>query len=172
MVINGSTVYIRFSTDGVNFTTMATATNAVVDTGLELRETTNKYSAGQREMREAKRNWSVQGDGFVVFDSVNLTPDSLATYLENRQLLFVEVFGASDTQDFSWVGRGYLDANNTSASAEESNVYNLSLVGHRYFGYSWGDFTAQRALFNGGSAESISCANQVVEELRNIEITV
>lgn len=168
-VINGSTVYLNISADGgKTFGLVGFAQDASFNNGAGVRDVSTKFSAGQRDLAEAKREWSLSTGGLVVYAADDLTPVNLFDYLSGRQMVYVEMSGNNGELDFYQIGQATLTAAPIQGGVEDNQTYSATFEGHRYSGANWGDYTKDRGERLGATIEAVPCINQQVQLLRSI----
>jgi len=98
-IMNATDVVIQFSTDGVTYSEVGRCTSASLSVSMETRDTSNKDSAGWRELLEGQKSWSLSGDGLVTYNITGADGYSdLWGYLTGRTKLYVK-FGSTSTDE-------------------------------------------------------------------------
>jgi predicted secreted protein len=77
-IMNATDVLIQFSTDGVTYSEVGRCTSASLSVSMETRDTSNKDSAGWRELLEGQKSWSLSGDGLVC--TTSQVPTDIPTF--------------------------------------------------------------------------------------------
>lgn len=129
--INSSAYYVAISTDGgTTYTRIGMATECNLNTGMSPRETTNKFSAGWRELEEGKREWSVGGSGLVVYDDPDSDADPIDLFdlLTNRTKAKIK-FTTANAGDYEYEGDAFLTQYNQDAGTEDNLGYNFTFEG-------------------------------------------
>lgn len=128
-IMNATDVVIQFSTDDTTYSTVGRCTSASLSTSMETRDSSNKDSAGWRELLEGQRSWSLSGDGLV---SYNISGKSgfndLFGYVNGRTNLYVK-FGSTTTDEKYYSGQGYLTSLDQEAGMEDNTSYSFSFEG-------------------------------------------
>jgi predicted secreted protein len=129
--INASEYHVAISTDdGATYDRAGFAVDSNLNAGMSTRETSNKFSAGWRELAEAKREWSVAGSGLVVYDDVDgdLEPTDLFALYKNRTKVKVK-FTTANAGDYEYTGNAYLTVYNQDGGTEDNLGYNFTFEG-------------------------------------------
>lgn len=128
-IMNATDVLIQFSTDGTTYTTVGRCTSASLSVSMETRDTSNKDSAGWRELLEGQKSWSLSGDGLLTYNiSGKESYTDLFGYITGRTLLYVK-FGSTATDEKNYSGSGYLTSLDKEAGMEENATYSFSFEG-------------------------------------------
>ena len=132
--INGSDYVVEISTDGGSpWTGLANAQNASLTRGKDVRDVTNKYSGGYRELGTGgKKSWSMSTDGLVVFSDADsrLTPDDLHGFWEQDALLdFRFTRHDGNTGDFQYSGKGVISQFDENGGTEDDQTYSITIEG-------------------------------------------
>ena len=129
-VMNSTDVVIGISTDsGVTYSSIARATSASLSLNMDVRETTNKDSAGWRELLEGLKSWSLSADGLVCFNtSGKLTISDLFGHLNSRTLITVK-FGSAGTGEKVYSGTAFVTAISQDGGFEDNVTYSVSFEG-------------------------------------------
>jgi predicted secreted protein len=116
-------------------TLIAYATSGSVSINHNARESSNKESAGWKEIMEGQRDWEVSCEGMVAFLTLaagavgGKTVDELFTsYIATRASLTVS-FESSESGDKMWSGTAYMSSISMDAPNEESTTYSVSFTG-------------------------------------------
>jgi len=125
-IMNATDVLIQFSTDGVTYSEVGRCTSASLSVSMETRDTSNKDSAGWRELLEGQKSWSLSGDGLVTYNIASADGYSdLWGYLTGRTKLYVK-FGSTTTDEKYYSGQGFLTSLDQEAGMEDNVTYSLS----------------------------------------------
>ena len=82
--INGTDVILEISADsGSSYDKIMFLTSANLSTSMDVRDISNKSSAGWREILEAQKSWSLSGDGFVTYSTL-ADSDNTGTIVSNH----------------------------------------------------------------------------------------
>jgi len=128
-IMNATDVLIQFSTDGVTYSEVGRCTSASLSVSMETRDTSNKDSAGWRELLEGQKSWSLSGDGLVTYNITGADGYSdLWGYLTGRTKLYVK-FGSTSTDEKYYSGQGYLTSLDQEAGMEDNVTYSFSFEG-------------------------------------------
>ena len=128
-IMNATDVLIQFSTDGVTYSEVGRCTSASLSLSMETRDTSNKDSAGWRELLEGQKSWSLSGDGLVTYNITGADGYSdLWGYLTGRTKLYVK-FGSTSTDEKYYSGQGYLTSLDQEAGMEDSVSMSFSFEG-------------------------------------------
>ena len=128
-IMNATDVVIQFSTDGTTYSTVGRCTSASLSTSMETRDSSNKDSAGWRELLEGQRSWSLSGDGLVSYNITGKSGfDDLFGYVNGRTNLYVK-FGSTTTDEKYYSGQGYLTSLDQEAGMEDNTSYSFSFEG-------------------------------------------
>lgn len=132
--INGTRYIVEISTDGGStWTGIAYAENASLSRAKDVRDVTNKYSGGYRELGTGgKKSWSMTSDGFVVYadDDSRLCADDLHGFWEQSALLDFRFTDADENAgDVRYSGKGVLTAFDESGGTEDNLTYSITIEG-------------------------------------------
>ena len=128
-IMNATDVLIQFSTDGVTYSEIGRCTSASLSVSMETRDTSNKDSAGWRELLEGQKSWSLSGDGLVTYNIASADGYSdLWGYLTARTKLYVK-FGSTTTDEKYYSGQGFLTSLDQEAGMEDNVTYSFSFEG-------------------------------------------
>ena len=128
-IMNATDVLIQFSTDGSTYSEMGRCTSASLSVSMETRDTSNKDSAGWRELLEGQKSWSLSGDGLVTYNIASADGYSdLWGYLTARTKLYVK-FGSTTTDEKYYSGQGFLTSLDQEAGMEDNVTYSFSFEG-------------------------------------------
>ena len=128
-IMNATDVLIEFSTDGVTYSEVGRCTSASLSVSMETRDTSNKDSAGWRELLEGQKSWSLSGDGLVTYNIASADGYSdLWGYLTARTKLYVK-FGSTTTDEKYYSGQGFLTSLDQEAGMEDNVTYSFSFEG-------------------------------------------
>ena len=128
-IMNATDVLIQFSTDGVTYSEVGRCTSASLSVSMETRDTSNKDSAGWRELLEGQKSWSLSGDGLVTYNIASADGYSdLWGYLTGRTKLYVK-FGSTTTDEKYYSGEGFLTSLDQEAGMEDNVTYSFSFEG-------------------------------------------
>ena len=104
-------------------------TSASLSVSRDLRDSTNKSSAGWSESLAGLKSWELSGDGFVEFAST-------AADTKNVKELYTQMVAANPevTVKFSdgstyYVGNAFITSLSVDAGVEENATYSISLTG-------------------------------------------
>jgi len=128
-IMNATDVLIQFSTDGATYDEVGRMTNASLSISMETRDTSNKDSAGFRELLSGQRSWSLAGDGLVVYSLTGADGYSdLFGYWNNRTNLYIK-FGSVSGGEKNYSGRGFITSLDQEAGVEDNATFSFSLEG-------------------------------------------
>jgi len=128
-IMNATDVLIQFSTDGATYDEVGRMTNASLSISMETRDTSNKDSAGFRELLGGQRSWSLAGDGLVVYSLTGADGYSdLFGYWNNRTNLYIK-FGSVSGGEKNYSGRGFITSLDQEAGVEDNATFSFSLEG-------------------------------------------
>jgi len=128
-IMNATDVLIQFSTDGVTYSEVGRCTSASLSLSMETRDTSNKDSAGWKELLEGQKSWSLSGDGLVTYNIASADGYSdLWGYLTGRTKLYVK-FGSTTTDEKYYSGQGFLTSLDQEAGMEDNVTYSFSFEG-------------------------------------------
>ena len=128
-IMNATDVLIQFSTDGVTYSEVGRCTSASLSVSMETRDTSNKDSAGWRELLEGQKSWSLSGDGLVTYNNASADGYSdLWGYLPRRTNLYVQ-YGSTTTDEKYYSGQGFLTSLDQEAGMEDNVTYSFSFEG-------------------------------------------
>jgi len=106
------------------------ATSASLSVSRDLRDSTNKSSAGWSESLAGLMSWELSGDGFVEFANAD-------TNTKNVKELFTQMVATNPevTVKFSdgttyYVGDAFITSLSVDAGVEENATYSISLTGN------------------------------------------
>lgn len=127
--MNATDVLIQFSTDGVTYDEVGRMTNSSLSISMETRDTSNKDSAGFRELLSGQRSWSLAGDGLVVYSLTSADGfHDLFGYWSGRTKLFVK-FGSVSGGEKSYAGQGFITSLDQEAGVEDNATFSFSFEG-------------------------------------------
>jgi TP901-1 family phage major tail protein len=128
-IMNATDVLIQFSTDETTFDEVGRMTNSSLSISMETRDTSNKDSAGFRELLSGQRSWSLAGDGLVVYSLTGADGfHDLFGYWTGRTNLFVK-FGSVSSGEKSYAGRGFITSLDQEAGVEDNATFSFSFEG-------------------------------------------
>lgn len=129
-IMNSTNVVIGISTDaGVTYSSIARATSASLSVSMDVRETTNKDSAGWRELLEGLKSWSLSADGLVCFNVTGKkTISDLYGHLNTRTAITVK-FGSAGSGEKVYSGLAYVTAVSQDSGFEDNVTYSVSFEG-------------------------------------------
>ena len=128
-IMNATDVVIQFSTDGSTYSTVGRCTSASLSVSMETRDTSNKNSAGWRELLEAQKSWSLSGDGLLTYNLASGDGYSdLWVYVTGRTKIYVK-FGSTDTDEKYYSGQGFLTSLDQEAGMEDNVTHSFSFEG-------------------------------------------
>lgn len=120
-IINGTDLLVYVGT-----TAIASATSHTLNIGNDMRDTSNKSSAGWKEQLAGQRNWTIDGEGLFSFDAAyGFT--QLFTLMTNRTKVTVKFAGPSG--DKKWSGDAFLSSLSASAPNEDNTTYSFTFEG-------------------------------------------
>jgi TP901-1 family phage major tail protein len=140
--INGSDVFLQISEDsGSSYDTVMFLTTANLSMSMDVRDISNKQSAGWREILEAQKSWSLSADGFVTYSTLADSDNTgtLVDFLTNRTKIYVKFiigsYNAStgaftgNAEDFEYKGEAYVTSIEQSSGVEDNLTYSVSFEG-------------------------------------------
>lgn len=128
-IMNATDVLIQFSTDGTTFDKVGRMTNSSLSISMETRDTSNKDSAGFRELLSGQRSWSLAGDGLVVYSLTSADGFSdLFGYWTARTLLDIR-FGSVTAGEKRYSGKGFITSLDQEAGVEDNATFSFSFEG-------------------------------------------
>lgn len=129
-IMNSTNVVIGISTDGgTTYSSIARATSSSLSVSMDVRDTTNKDSAGWRELLEGLKSWSLSADGLVCFNVTGKkTISDLYGYLNSRTAVTVK-FGSAGTGEKVYSGLAYITAVSQDSGFEDNVTYSVSFEG-------------------------------------------
>ncbi len=132
-ILNGTELKV-YSTGTNNL--VAFAQNCTLNVNHSPREITNKESAGNKEILEGVRDFSIDVDGAYAWtDSsgtalTNGADDLLQTKLLANRLKVDFIFGdTAATSDVSYAGSGYITSMSFTGGTEDTASYSLTIEG-------------------------------------------
>lgn len=129
-ILNGTQVVLYIDVSGTP-TPIAFATSASLSINMDTRETTNKESSGWRQLLEATKSWSLEGESFHSYDSSNFDFKDLFTKLSSRDAVTIQFsLGASPaTGDYYYSGSAYITSLTLDSPLEDSVTFSASFEG-------------------------------------------
>ena len=140
--INGSDVFLQLSEDsGSSYDTAMFLTTANLSMSMDVRDISNKQSAGWREILEAQKSWSLSADGFVTYSTVTDSDNTatLVDLLNSRTKIYVKftigTYNAStggftgNSGDAEYSGAAYISSIEQSSGVEDNLTYSVSFEG-------------------------------------------
>jgi len=132
-ILNGTELKV-FSSGTTNL--VAFAQNCTLNVNHSPREITNKESAGNKEILEGVRDFSLDIDGAYAWTNssgaalTNGADDLLQTNLLANRLKVDFIFGdTSATSDVSYAGSGFITSMSLTGGTEDTAVYSISIEG-------------------------------------------
>jgi predicted secreted protein len=132
-ILNGTELKV-YSTGTTNL--VAFAQNCTLNVNHSPREITNKESAGNKEILEGLRDFSLDVDGAYAWTNAagaaltNGADDLLQTKLLANRLKVDFIFGdTASTHDVSYAGSGYITSMSFTGGTEDSASYSLTIEG-------------------------------------------
>jgi len=134
-ILNGTELKV-YSTGTTNL--VAFAQNCTLNVNHSPREITNKESAGNKEILEGLRDFSLDVDGAYAWTDAASTPaaltngadDLLQTNLLANRLKVDFIFGdTAATHDVSYAGSGYITSMSFTGGTEDTATYSLTIEG-------------------------------------------
>ena len=132
-ILNGTELKV-YSTGTTNL--VAFAQNCTLNVNHSPREITNKESAGNKEILEGLRDFSLDVDGAYAWTNAagaaltNGADDLLQSNLLANRLKVDFIFGdTASTHDVSYAGSGYITSMSFTGGTEDSASYSLTIEG-------------------------------------------
>jgi len=132
-ILNGTEIKV-YSTGTTNL--VAFAQNCTLNVNHSPREITNKESAGNKEILEGLRDFSIDVDGAYAWTDgdgssiANGIDDVLQTDLIAARQKVDFIFGDTASQyDVSYAGKGYITSVSLTGGTEDTATYSLSIEG-------------------------------------------
>lgn len=129
-VMNATDVLVSVSEDaGATYTIIGKATSAGLSVSMDTRDTSNKDSAGWRDLLEGQKNWSLTCDGLVCYNiSGKEDASGLFGHLSSRTLLTIK-FGSATTDEKIYSGSAYVTSISQDAGVEDNVTWSCSFEG-------------------------------------------
>lgn len=121
-VLNGTKMILY-----VGEVAVAGATSHSLSLNMDTRETTNKDSAGWRELLESVRNWSMSGEGLKSF-AANFGHDELALLIVNREKVTIKL-STEETGDTFYSGSAWLTTVDSDYPNEDNSTFSFTFEG-------------------------------------------
>jgi predicted secreted protein len=132
-ILNGTEIKV-YSSGTTNL--VAFAQNCTLNVNHSPREITNKESAGNKEILEGLRDFSIDVDGAYAWTDAagssiaNGIDDVLQTDLIGARQKVDFIFGDTASQyDVSYAGKGYITSVSLTGGTEDTATYSLSIEG-------------------------------------------
>jgi len=132
-ILNGTELKV-YSTGTTNL--VAFAQNCTLNINHSPREITNKESAGNKEILEGLRDFSIDVDGAYAWTDAsgaaltNGADDLLQTKLLASRLKVDFIFGdTAATHDVSYAGSGYITSMSFTGGTEDTATYSMTIEG-------------------------------------------
>ena len=132
-ILNGTELKV-YSSGTTNL--VAFAQNCTLNVNHSPREITNKESAGNKEILEGLRDFSLDVDGAYAWTNAagaaltNGADDLLQTNLLANRLKVDFIFGdTASTHDVSYAGSGYITSMSFTGGTEDTATYSLTIEG-------------------------------------------
>ena len=132
-ILNGTELKV-YSTGTNNL--VAFAQNCTLNVNHSPREITNKESAGNKEILEGVRDFSIDVDGAYAWTNsagaalTNGADDLLQTNLLANRLKVDFIFGdTAATSDVSYAGSGYITSMSFTGGTEDTATYSMTIEG-------------------------------------------
>jgi len=132
-ILNGTELKV-YSSGTTNL--VAFAQNCTLNVNHSPREITNKESAGNKEILEGVRDFSIDVDGAYAWTNsagaalTNGADDLLQTNLLANRLKVDFIFGdTASTSDVSYAGSGFITSMSFTGATEDTATYSLSIEG-------------------------------------------
>lgn len=130
--INTSAYYVEISTDGGStWEKLGELTGCSLSRSHSVRETTDLYSGGNREVAEGLKSWNLSGEGNVAYaeESGFVKPDTLHGHWDDRDELDIR-FSTGNDGDYEYSGKAYISEYGLeNNSAEENQTYSITFEG-------------------------------------------
>ena len=133
-IINGTKFGVYDKSSGSSVL-VAYATSGSISINHSARETSNKESAGWKEVMEGQRDWEISVEGMVAFKTLaggavaGSTIDEIFTNYITTRGTFEISFESSESGDFKYTGDAYISSISMDAPNEESTTYSCSFTG-------------------------------------------
>jgi len=108
-------------------TLLAYATSHTLNVNVATIDVTNKDSVGWTDILPGLRDWSIDVDGFLAFDSTT-NAEYLYTLVSARTRVMVKLSGAVSGDDY-WHGYCYISSFTLTAPLEDGVTFSASLAG-------------------------------------------
>ena len=129
-ILNGTSLLLYVDVSGTQ-TPIAFATSGSLSLNMDTRETTNKESAGWRELLESTKSWTMEAEGFHALDATNFDFKDLYAKLAARTQVSLQFsVGASPaTGDYYYSGSAYITSISMDSPLEDSVTFSCSFEG-------------------------------------------
>tara|TARA_R100000655_G_scaffold34069_1_gene66708 strand:- start:1079 stop:1549 length:471 start_codon:yes stop_codon:yes gene_type:complete len=140
--INGSDCFLQISEDsGSSYDTIMFLTSANLSMSMDVRDISNKSSAGWKEILEAQKSWSLSGDGFVTYSTLADSDNTgtIVDFVTNRTKIYVKFtigsYNAStgaftgNSGDAEYSGAAYVTSVEQSSGVEDNLGFSISFEG-------------------------------------------
>ena len=104
-------------------------TSASLSVSRDLRDSTNKSSAGWSESLAGLKSWELSGDGFVEFASTAADTKNIKELYTQMVALNPEVTVKFSDGTTYYVGNAFITSLSVDAGVEENATYSVSLTG-------------------------------------------
>ena len=129
--INGTDVILEISEDsGSSYDKIMFLTSANLSTSRDVRDISNKSSAGWKEILEAQKSWSMSADGFTTYSTATDQDNTsdIFGFLNNRTKLYFR-FTNANAGDYQFSGAGYITSLEQSSGVEDNLTFSISIEG-------------------------------------------
>ena len=129
--INGTDIKL-FSTGTTDL--VAFAQNCTLTLTHNVREITNKGSAGFKELADGMREFTIEVDGLYAYDNggsalSNGADDLIQTNILASRTKVDFIFGGAVTGDFQYSGSGFITSVSLTAGTEDNATYSITIDG-------------------------------------------
>lgn len=129
-ILNGTQLVLYVDVAGTK-TPIAFATSGNLSINMDTRETTNKESAGWRQLLEATKSWTMEAEGFHAYDNAQFDFKDLFTKLAARTAVDLQFsLGATPASgDYYYSGSAYITSISLDSPLEDSVTFSCSFEG-------------------------------------------
>lgn len=129
-ILNGTSLLLYVDVSGTP-TPIAFATSGSLSINMDTRETTNKESAGWRQLLESTKSWTMEAEGFHALDATNFDFKDLFAKVAARTAVSVQFsLGASPaTGDYYYTGSAFITSISLDSPLEDSVTFSCSFEG-------------------------------------------
>lgn len=123
-VINGTDLLLFIDATHV----IGHSTTCSMTLSADMRDVSNKDSAGWKAVLPGQKNWTAQAEGLTVFsDTYNLK--YMMDLIVNKTPVSLKLTTPNPTGDYTWAGSAYVTSVNMNGANEANSTFSVSFQG-------------------------------------------